>query len=302
MLPGGERLTEAETLRVAVYAETAAAEHAVTDPEGSPEQAAAAYLAEQATAYWLVPERHPIGEVGARVAALAAQASAQDAISTIVVYGLPGRDCGNFSAGGLSGADYVTWTDEIGEAVRASDVETIIALEPDSIALAEECGNLADRGIQLQGAVTSLTAENAAIYIDGGHSNWHSPDTMAGYIRTVGVIENVRGFTTNVSNYNTDADEIAYAHALSRLLGGAHAIIDSGRNGAGSTGEWCNPPERRVGVAAGSVHDDVVDANLWIKVPGESDGTCNGGPPAGDWWPEAAVELTREVVAVSPRP
>jgi endoglucanase len=34
--------------------------------------------------------------------------------------------------------------------------------------------------------------------------------------------------------------------------------------------------------------------NLWIKPPGESDGPCNGGPAAGAWWPDAAIELTRE--------
>ena len=41
---------------------------------------------------------------------------------------------------------------------------------------------------------------------------------------------------------------------------------------------------------------DVVDTNLWIKPPGESDGPCNGGPAAGVWWPAAARELTRDVI------
>jgi endoglucanase len=284
-----------ESIRMTVYADTAAAREAAQAPEDSPERAAAAYLAEQPTAFWLVPEREPIGQVGSRVTALAQQASDQGATSTIVVYGLPGRDCGNFSAGGLSEDQYAIWTAEIGAAVRASGIETIIVLEPDSIALAQECGNLAERAPQLQGAVTNLSAENAAIYVDGGHSHWHSPDVMAGFIRQIGVIDRVRGFATNVSNYNTDGQEVAYAHALSKLLDGAHAVIDSGRNGAGSTGDWCNPPNRRVGAPAGSFHDDVVDTNLWIKVPGESDGTCNGGPAAGAWWPQAAVVLTSDV-------
>lgn len=285
-----------EHIRVAVFADTEAAAAAAVAPVESPEQAAAAFLSEQPTAYWLVPERAPIGAVGPLVTALAQQASDQGATSTIVVYGLPGRDCGNFSAGGLSEDQYSIWTAEIGASVRASGIDTIIVLEPDSIALAQECGNLAERAPQLQGAVANLSAENADIYIDGGHSTWHSPEVMAGFIREIGVIDQVRGFSTNVSNYNTDAAEVSYAHALSKLLGGAHAVIDSSRNGAGSTGDWCNPPNRRVGATAGSVHDDVVDTNLWIKVPGESDGTCNGGPIAGAWWPQNAVELTRDVV------
>lgn len=295
---GGNVAAPAEHIRVAVYSDTEAAAQAAIAPEDSPERAAAAYLADQPTAFWLVPERDPIGEVGPRVTTLAQQASDQGATSTIVIYGLPGRDCGNFSAGGLSEDQYAIWTAEIGAAVRASGIDTIIMLEPDSIALAQECGNLAERAPQLQGAAANLSADNARIYIDGGHSTWHSPEVMAGFIREIGVIDQVRGFATNVSNYNTDRDEVSYAHALSKQLGGAHAVIDSSRNGVGSTGDWCNPPNRRVGASPGSVHDDIVDTNLWIKVPGESDGTCNGGPPAGDWWPQAAVELTRDVVVM----
>lgn len=51
----------------------------------------------------------------------------------------------------------------------------------------------------------------------------------------------------------------------------------------------------------------LIDAYLWIKIPGESDGTCTRGgaagsvdpewggvdPGAGDWFPEQALELAR---------
>jgi endoglucanase len=39
--------------------------------------------------------------------------------------------------------------------------------------------------------------------------------------------------------------------------------------------------------------DPLVDAFLWIKYPGESDGTCAGGPSAGAWWPSYALELAQ---------
>ena len=39
--------------------------------------------------------------------------------------------------------------------------------------------------------------------------------------------------------------------------------------------------------------DSLLDAFVWIKRPGESDGTCNGGPPAGSWWPEYALGLAQ---------
>ena len=65
------------------------------------------------------------------------------------------------------------------------------------------------------------------------------------------------------------------------------------RRGA-SDGAWCNPPGRGLGTrpttATGSV---TVDAFLWIKLPGESDGPCNGGPAAGTFWPDGALALAR---------
>ncbi|NEE07199.1 glycoside hydrolase family 6 protein, partial [Streptomyces sp. SID7499] len=74
--------------------------------------------------------------------------------------------------------------------------------------------------------------------------------------------------------------------------------IDTSRNGNGPyTGgdpaeSWCNPPGRALGEAPTTqTGDERVDAYLWIKRPGESDGDCKGGPKAGAWWPEYALGL-----------
>lgn len=289
-----------------VPSDSEAARAADAADEGSDAQRAAAYLADMPTAVWLTPEEAGIGAVGAEVAALAAEAKAQSAALTLVVYGLPERDCGQYSAGGLPAEDYDEWTAEIGAALAAaSDVPAIVILEPDALALAPECGNVDDRVTQLQAAIDALTAEDMTtgagtpwIYLDAGHSNWLPVDEIAALLERAGV-ERVRGFATNVSNYYGLDEETAYAHELSETLErthgieDAHAVIDTSRNGAGSDGEWCNPPGRLVGEEGGTAGDDVVDLNLWIKPPGESDGTCNGGPAAGRWWPEAAIELTR---------
>lgn len=259
--------------------------------------AATEYLAAQPTAYWLTPEQDPIGTVGDTVLSLIAQGRDQNRATAMVVYGLPDRDCGNHSAGGLSAADYPRWVSEIGNALKtAPDEQKIIVLEPDSIALTSECGDVPTRAKYLSGAVDALSSTGTWIYIDGGHSAWHSPDEMADLIRQMGIIDRVRGVATNVSNYQSTFDEFAYAHALSARLGGTHAIVDTSRNGAGTAGAtWCNPPGQRVGDVGGTFGDDIVDTNLWIKPGGESDGTCNGGPSAGLWWPQAAEELTRDV-------
>ena len=71
-------------------------------------------------------------------------------------------------------------------------------------------------------------------------------------------------------------------------------MIDTSRNGRGPAGTWCNPKRRGLGARPTTeTSNPRVDALLWIKVPGESDGTCNGGPPAGHWWPGYALGLAR---------
>ncbi|AKN71712.1 glycoside hydrolase [Streptomyces sp. PBH53] len=97
-----------------------------------------------------------------------------------------------------------------------------------------------------------------------------------------------------------------------------HFVIDTSRNGLGAwtpepgkyTGDpeaWCNAPGRGLGPRpTADTGVPLVDAYLWIKVPGESDGSCTrntGGaidpeygivdPPAGAWWPDQAHALAR---------
>lgn len=73
-------------------------------------------------------------------------------------------------------------------------------------------------------------------------------------------------------------------------------MIDTSRNGAGPASgrlAWCNPRGRALGVPPlTDPHDSRVDALLWIKAPGSSDGACRPGePPAGTFWPDYAVGL-----------
>jgi endoglucanase len=94
-----------------------------------------------------------------------------------------------------------------------------------------------------------------------------------------------------------------------------HAVLDTSRNGQGPwtapAGKypdpevWCNPPDRGLGrTPTTATTNPVIDAYLWIKVPGESDGQCYRGtggpldperqmvdPPAGQWFAEQAAEL-----------
>jgi endoglucanase len=115
-------------------------------------------------------------------------------------------------------------------------------------------------------------------------------------------IEEAQGFALNVSNYRGTDELIAYGKQISEKLGGKHFVIDTSRNGNGppkvadpsSDDNWCNPPGRALGTPPTTqTADPLCDAYLWLKKPGESDGECNGGPKAGQWFNERALELSR---------
>ena len=108
------------------------------------------------------------------------------------------------------------------------------------------------------------------------------------------------GFAVNVSNFYTTEDSIEYGRQLSAKIGDKPFVIDTSRNGNGPWNEgdederWCNPPGRALGESPTTkTADPLVDAYLWVKRPGESDGECKGGPKAGEWWPEYALDLAR---------
>jgi endoglucanase len=274
-----------------VYPDSSAAKAAKL-ANGTEDSAAFGQLARVPTAIWLLPEAHPTGEITEFVAKIEADAAVTSQLPVFVVYGIPSRDCDNYSAGGAGDQEYPLWISAIAAGIGAAP--SVVILEPDALALAPSCGTEGATEAFLKDAVSRLSANPATtIYLDGGHSSWLEPAQMAALLKAAGVSE-VRGFATNVSNFNTTQDERDYATAVSELLGEAHFVIDTSRNGMGSSGEWCNPPGRTVGAAPTGVDDgSAQDASLWIKNPGESDGECNGGPPAGQWWPSQALELAR---------
>ncbi|WP_343601225.1 glycoside hydrolase family 6 protein [Mycobacterium sp.] len=266
-----------------------AAQHA--DPP-SPELTA---IASTPQAYWIVP-----GSSAATVAKYTGDAQDAGALPVLTLYGIPHRDCGSFAAGGFSTADdYRAWIDGIASDVGAS--QTAIILEPDALAMADclSPGQRKERFGLISYAVDTLTRNpGTAVYIDGGHLRWHSAEDMAARLNEAGVAR-ARGFSLNTANFFTTEDEIGYGEAISALTNGSHYVIDTSRNGAGPAPEsalsWCNPSGRALGTAptaaTGGAHSD---AYLWIKRPGESDGTCGkGDPPAGTFVNQYAIDLAR---------
>ena len=218
-------------------------------------------------------------------------------VPVLVAYNVPQRDCGGYSGGGANdGAAYKNWIQSFADGIGSN--KAIIILEPDALAhidcLSEEDKQLRMNLISF--AISTFKAKgNVAVYVDAGHASWIDANTMSERLKNAG-IDKADGFSLNVSNYITTANTIPYGERLSKLVSNKHFVIDTSRNGLGPNGsEWCNPSGRALGQTPTTAHSNsLVDALLWIKAPGESDGNCGGGPGAGQWWGEYALGLAQK--------
>lgn len=256
-----------------------------------------AQIADQPVARWLGGW---VGDIGREVDNAVSVITRTGSLPVFVAYNIPGRDCGQYSAGGARGGSaYRNWINSFARGLRGR--QAMVILEPDALA-GMDCLSPSmqqERLALMRDAVRTLKAQRALVYIDAGHARWKSPEVMASRLRAVG-IDAADGFSLNVSNYLANSANIAYGERLSRLLGGKHFIIDTSRNGLGTASDWCNARGQALGIAPTTrTGHPLVDAYLWVKQPGESDGTCQGGPKAGNWWTEIALELSRAATALS---
>lgn len=272
----------------APYVSTNTAASRAADAASGRDQAILRRLAGVPTAVWLTPEAYPVDTVDEVVASTSRKAAAAERTPVFVVYGITNRDCsGGESSGGLSPDDYRGWVSAIASSAGA---HSVAILEPDALATAAECSEVEQRTGLLHDAVGTLTDAGLSVYVDAGHAQWTPPAEMSEMLKAVGV-DRARGFSTNVAGYESNDDELAYAEAIRADLPETHYVIDTSRNGLGSNGEWCNPSGRALGAEPLAQSGGGLDAYVWIKPPGESDGECGGGPRAGEFWVERAVEL-----------
>jgi endoglucanase len=327
-------------------------------------------------------------EVNGQVRTLVRKAAAQHSVPVLVAYYIPLRDCSQFSAGGApSDAAYQTWIAALASGL--GNGKAVVILEPDALAnLPSDCSPTTDptgvisaaRIADIRYAIGVLEAQpGTSVYLDAGHSQWHSTGDMAARLIQAGV-DQTQGFFLNVSNFQptsqidqygtwvskciwfaTKGPDWARGHTdycASQYYSGAapndgqpgnavsptdpttwhwtdlwfdqnagtpplaeltHFVADTSRNGQGAwtpapgvyTGDaqtWCNPPGRGVGVRpTANTGVPLVDANLYVKTIGESDGQCNRGipggtidpeygsvdPAAGAWWPAQALTLAQ---------
>jgi cellulose 1,4-beta-cellobiosidase len=200
------------------------------------------------------------------------------------------------------------------------DQRIAVIVEPDSISnLVTNLENpkcQAAEGIYKRGvayAISKLSLPNVFLYIDAAHAGWlgwprNLVKSVALYkeiLAMAGGADRIRGFATDVSNYDPPrdptnpprnpaaaaSDELGYVADLSKALAAAGIdgkgfVIDTSRDGKShirtSPGNWCNIKGAGLGERPQPSPAPMVDAYLYIKVPGESDGTADAKAPRFD--------------------
>ncbi len=198
----------------------------------------------------------------------------------LVLYDLPDRDCSaGESAGELKSTEngLQRYKDEFikpyaQKLAAAKDLTFAVVLEPDSLGNLvtnmgiELCANAADTyRAGIAHAIASLQYDHVNLYIDAAHGGWLGWDgnlplaakEFATVVKLAGTGKKIRGFVTNVSNYNpfqaavrenytewsNSWDESHYATSLAPHLVAeglpARFIIDQGRvHLPGARKEW----------------------------------------------------------------
>lgn len=224
----------------------------------------------------------------------------------------------------------------------------VVVLEPDSLAnIATNLGN--DKCVTAEPvyrraisyAIAKLSLPNVFIYLDAAHAGWlgwpknlqKSIGIYKDVLTAAGGADRIRGFAVNVSNYDPvkveggkrgdpsypPPDELSYVNDLAAALNAAGIrnkgfIIDTSRNGRANirsgVGNWCNIKGAGLGERPRADPAPLVDAFVWVKVPGQADGTANasaprfdpncasddatpGAPEAGEWFDPYLVDLVK---------
>nr|AAC09066.1 1,4-beta-D-glucan-cellobiohydrolase [Orpinomyces sp. PC-2] len=284
------------------------------------------------TALWLSWDRAPES-----VSGHLSQAGDQTAV--FILYWIPTRDCNSYaSQGGAQDMNrYQQYVQRIYNAFRSyPNSKIVVVIEPDTLGNMvtsqsnQHCRDVHDLHKQaIAYALNTLgSLNNVRAYIDAAHGRWLGPhtDEVAKIIKDIVSMApqgKLRGLSTNVSNYQSTRDEYAYHQKLNSALENVGIrnmkfIVDTARNGVDvaeslvRTGTWCNVIGTGFGERPKGTPDPVnmplLDAYMWLKPGGDSDGSSSGpyadpncahsdslpgAGNAGDWFHEYFVQLIK---------
>ncbi|ORX46613.1 1,4-beta-D-glucan-cellobiohydrolase [Piromyces finnis] len=280
------------------------------------------------TAVWLAWDGAP-GEVEGHLAAAGSKTV------VFLLYMIPTRDCNSLaSAGGASSLEkYKGYIDDISNTIRSHpESKVVMVVEPDTLGnlvtgSSEACKtvhtlhkNALSYAVNVFGAMS-----NVSVYLDAAHGKWLGgvTDKVATVIKEIldgAPNGKIRGLSTNVSNYQPVSAEYQYHQKLAASLAAVgvndvHFIVDTGRSGVditesfSKTETWCNFIGTGFGLHPKGNPDasmPLLDAYMWLKTPGEADGSSTGSradpvcaredslpgsPDAGQWFHDYFVQL-----------
>jgi cellulose 1,4-beta-cellobiosidase len=208
---------------------------------------------------------------------------------------------------------YKKYIDSIVQEIqKVPDLSVVVIVEPDSLPNLVTNINQAKcakaKPVYMEGvayAVKSLQLPNVAIYLDIAHAGWLGWDSaraptakVYAEVMKMAAPAKIRGFATNVANYNVVKatvddpiakdtkikDEASFVQAMSQELQAVglptNFIIDTSRSGTEKSrtvwGNWCNIKKAGLGpLPQANPGIPNVDAFVWVKPPGESDGVSD---------------------------
>ncbi|GAA3443865.1 glycoside hydrolase family 6 protein [Planomonospora venezuelensis] len=299
-------------------------------------------LAAVPQAVWL---KGPADKARRTVAATLRAAGKAGSVPVFVGYNVPLRNC-RPAGGAADASAYRSWIDQVAEEIGDARAVVILEPESlVKIPGTEECGLGDDAATERRFGDLSYAVERlgelprTAVYLDGSFEKWPALSEMGRRLVKAKITE-ADGFFLNASGYQRTEGLAAYGARLARCVyvqvtAGTddcldaeiaaapddpaalpHFVIDTSRNGRGEwvpetaypkPQTWCNPPGRGVGFRpTTATSGELVDAYLWISVPGHANGPCTRGtdgpedpvyraetPPPGTFWPELALERAR---------
>ncbi len=233
-------------------------------------------------------------------------AEAPGTVPLLATYRIVDGHCHNWTPTAANVADYESFINRFAQGIGSH--RGVLFLEMDSLITV---GCLTPQGVnirmaELHYAVDTLTADcpHLVVYLDAGAGDALSASRAAALLRQAGVSQ-IQGFFLNSTHFDWTSKEIWFGEHVSKLLGGAHFVVNTGDAGRGplvppdrvheGNEVLCNPAGRGLGpkptTNTGYVN---VDAFEWTTNPGESGGACVPGAPAtGVYWPAYALMLIR---------
>jgi endoglucanase len=237
------------------------------------------------------------------------KAAASERIGLIAYQGMRDYPCERAAADASLELAYRARTAAVVEDLPDSGARAWVVLEPALLQTIDTC--VGDpRGAWLAEAAEILSAAGAVVYLDATGLAQQDPEAAAATVASLD-LDAVAGFSLNVGQHRATAEQLAWGEAFLAALAdhgvdadasrdggdpgqpGLGLIIDTSRNGVPLDGEQCNAADAGIGAPPRLLGEGVLDALVWVKRPGESDGPCNGGFAVGQFDQAKALELAR---------